>query len=119
MPLNVFEVTLYAMVMAGGTQPLTCSRQDATESLVMCTNGIVARQDEKGNIRYSNGVTVTKTADGNPSFSNGIQSHWGSAGWVQFTNDVAVRRNPDASFKNSKGLVCRMLSEEKSTCQKG
>lgn len=118
MSLSVFEVALYAMVLGGGADPVTCTRQDATEPVVICTNGTTARLESDGSIRFSTGIIADKAADGSPRFSNGITSHWGSAGWVQFTNKVAVRRNPDGSFKSNKGVVCRVLSDEKTACTK-
>jgi len=117
MALNVLEVAIYAMVLAGG-DPLVCTRQHGTEEMVLCTNGEVIRMDGD-RITLKNDISVVKFPDGTLAFSNGIRSKWGSAGWVQFSNDIAVRRNYDNSFKTNKGVVCRALSEDKASCQKG
>ena len=117
MPLNVLEVTIFAMVLSGG-DPLACTRQEGTEEMILCTNGQVATLDTD-RITFKDGTAVVKFPDGTLAFSNGIRSHWGSAGWVQFSNRISIRRNPDGSFKTSGGLICRNLSEEKANCQKG
>lgn len=116
MPLNVLEVAIYAMVLAGG-DPLVCTRQEGTEEMVLCSNGQVAHMDQD-RITFKKNVAVVKMADGTLVFSNGISSHWGSAGWVQFSNNISIRRNSDGTFKTSKNLVCRQLSADKATCQK-
>lgn len=117
MPLNILEVTIFAMVLAGGNDPLVCTRQEGTEDMVLCSNKQVVTLDGD-RITFKDGTSVVKFPDGTLAFSNGIRSHWGSAGWVQFSNRVAVRRNPDNSFKTSTGLICRGLSEDKANCQK-
>lgn len=116
MPLNVLEVAIYAMVLAGG-DPLVCTRQDGTEEMVLCSNGQVAHLDQD-RITFKGDIAVVKFPDGTLALSNGITSHWGSAGWVQFSNNISIRRNSDGTFKTSKNLVCRQLSAEKATCQK-
>lgn len=116
MALNVLEVTIFAMVLANG-DPLVCTRQDGAEEMVLCTNGQVAHLDHD-RITFKNDIAVVKFPDGTLTFTNGIRSHWGSAGWVQFSNKISVRRNPDGSFKTSKGLLCRALNDDKATCQK-
>lgn len=116
MPLNVLEVTIFAMVLSGGN-PLACTRQEGTEEMILCTNGQVATLDAE-RITFKNDVAVVKFPDGTLAFSNGIRSHWGSAGWVQFSNNIAIRRNPDGTFKTNGGLICRGLSEDKANCQK-
>lgn len=117
MPLNVLEVTIFAMVLSGG-DPLVCTRQEGAEDMVLCSNGQVATLDAD-RIIFKGDIAVVKFPDGTLTFSNGIRSHWGSAGWVQFSNQISVRRNPDGSFKTSSGLVCQGLSDEKANCQKG
>lgn len=116
MSLNILEVALYAMVLANG-DPVTCTRQDGAEPMVLCSNSQVATLDGD-RITFKGDIGVVKMADGTLAFTNGIRSHWGSAGWVQFTNKVSVRRNPDGSFKTNGKLLCRALSEDKATCQK-
>lgn len=115
-PLNILEVTIYAMVLAGGN-PLVCTRQDGTEEMILCSNGQVATLDGD-RITFKDGTAVVKFPDGTLAFSNGIRSHWGSAGWVQFSNKISIRRNTDGTFKTSTGLVCRELSTDKANCQK-
>lgn len=117
MPLNVLEVTIFAMVLSGG-DPLVCTRQEGTEEMILCSNGQVARLDQD-RITFKDQIAVVKFPDGTLAFSNGVRSHWGSAGWVQFSNKISIRRNTDGSFKSSSGLVCRELSKDKANCQKG
>ena len=118
MPLNVLEATIYVMVLAGGNDPLVCTRQTDDPDAMRCSNGqVVTLVDER--ITFKDGSSVVKFADGTLAFSKGITSRWGGAGWVQFSNNIAVRRNPDNSFKTSTGLVCRSLSDDKANCQKG
>ncbi|WP_155524599.1 hypothetical protein [Oleisolibacter albus] len=117
--MNPLEIAIYALVLSGGTNPVTCTRQDAvTSDMVLCTNGRSARLDERGAIAFDSGVTVVKHPDGSLSFSNGISAHWGSAGWVQFSNGPSIRRQSDGSFKVSTGMRCVAENRNRARCRK-
>lgn len=111
--MNALEIAVFALALAGGTDPFICQLQ---MNRVSCTNGYVASRNGQGNIEFDNGVEVLRLMDGTLAFSNGITTHWGSAGWVQFSTGLAVRRDRDGSFRFSNGLVCRAEGNMAAIC---
>ncbi len=113
--MNVIEVAVYALVLAGGADPFTCEKRPQG---VACTNGLGAVLNEHGNIEYSNGVQVVKLKDGSLAFTNGVTTHRGAAGWIQFSSGVSVRRMSDGSFRFNNGMSCKAVDATKVDCRK-
>jgi hypothetical protein len=101
--MNLIEVTVYALVLAGPS-PALCQLQ---EDIVVCSNGLTARALSPSETRFSNGVSVRHAGGEFPAFSNGITSWFNGAGWLTFSNGVAVRRQSDSRFDFSGGITCR------------
>lgn len=128
--MSPLEIAVYVAVMSSAAQPFTCTgpgqpggQQAGQSPGVICDNGMSAALNGDGDIEFSNGTIIRKLADGTLAMTNGITSHWGSAGWVQFSNKVSVRRDRNGRFRFNTGLECALLGRdgqgrEKATCAK-
>ncbi len=110
--MNVLEIAVYAMVIAGQPQAVKCVESDMGG--VNCTNGLSASMGEREEIRFSNGVKVAKTSG--ITFSNGITTHLDGAGWLEFSNKVAVRRDSPYRYRFSNGVICALVERTMAEC---
>ncbi|MFM2043432.1 MAG: hypothetical protein RLY86_2008 [Pseudomonadota bacterium] len=108
--MSPLEIAVYVAVMSSAAQPFTCTGPGQGE--VTCDNGMSATLNGDGDIAFSNGTIIRKLADGTLAMTNGITSHWGSAGWVQFSNKVSVRRDRNGRFRFNTGLECAPLGRD-------
>lgn len=99
--LNLLEVAIYAIVIAGQPQQLPVSFRCVPDGIdgVNCTNGMAATPEGVHDIRFRNGVVVVKGDRGRLTFTNGITSHMDSAGWVKFSNGISARRDRLGGFR--------------------
>lgn len=111
--MNILEVAIYAMIIGGPGQPVKCVENDL--GTVNCTNGLSATAGERAEIRFSNGVTVIK--NGGIALSNGVKAHIDGAGWLEFSNGIAVRRDSPYRYRVSNGHVCLLVERTIAECQ--
>ena len=102
--ITLMEITVYAVLLAGGNVALDCYGHD--HDYVMCSNGLRASVTESDDIAFSNGILVHRNK-GFPTFSDGTKSWMDSTGAVAFSNGVHVRRMTADYFRFSTGVECK------------
>ncbi|MFN4310992.1 MAG: hypothetical protein ACK4FK_10430 [Ferrovibrio sp.] len=119
--MNLMEATIFAIVISTPPAELPsfgCRLTDDPRQ-ALCTNDLVIREFDDGTLEYSNKVRVSKNRRRDLLFSNGIQAYFDSFGWLQFSNQYAVRRIEGDIFRvaqpRGRDLTCRYSLPGKQT----
>jgi hypothetical protein len=90
MALAPLEVLIYALVIAGKPEPVTCDLKP--DKTVVCSNHMSAVEDTRaGGMVFNGTVKVQAARDGRLLFSNGITVMRSSAGWIKFSSGVEAQ----------------------------
>lgn len=124
--MNLMEATIFAIVIS--TPPADagsfgCRLTDDPKQ-ALCSNDLVIREFDDGTLEYGSKIRVSKNRRRELLFSNGLSAYFDSFGWLQFSNNYAVRRMEGDIFKvsqpNGRDLTCRYSLPGKQTrCTRG
>jgi hypothetical protein len=120
MALAPLEVLIYALVIAGKPEPVTCDLKP--DKTVVCSNHMSAVEDTRaGGMVFNGTVKVQAARDGRLLFSNGITVMRSSAGWIKFSSGVEARKDVSGgrnTFLVAPDLVCTETSETQAACHR-